>query len=95
MEMYGCKLSVVFEEYADNGRKAITLIDQEDGMPFCTATINVPEIPLQDDEVIIKNYSENAGILELLEEAGYIQDTGDIVYVGMAEANICKLLKSE
>jgi hypothetical protein len=95
MEMHGCKLSVVFEEYADNGRKAIKLIDQEDGMPFCMATINVPQIPLLNDEVIIKNYSENAGVLEMLEGAGYIQDTGNIVYVGMAEANICKLLKTK
>ena len=95
MEMNGFKLSVVFGEYADNGRKAIKLIDQEDGMPFCMATINVPQIPLLHDGVIIKNYSENEGILEVLEKAGYIQDTGNIVYVGMAEANICKLLKSK
>lgn len=95
MKMYGVRLSVVFKKYYDNGRTAITLIDQEDGMPYCTATINVPEIDLLPDEVIIKNYSENEGILELLEKAGYIQDTGDIVYVGMAEANICKLLKTE
>jgi len=94
MKMYGEEVFVVFEKYADNGRVAIRLVDEE-GMPFCMATVNVPQVPLQEDEVIIKNYSENAGVLEILEQEGYIQDTGDVVYIGMAKGNLCKILKSK
>jgi hypothetical protein len=55
-----------------NGRIAIQLIDAENGEPFATATTNLPELPLEDDQVVIKNYAENEGIEEPLVEAGVL-----------------------
>ena len=40
-----------------NGRLALELIDAEDGCPVMTATVNLPEVKLEENEVIIKNYS--------------------------------------
>ena len=54
-----------------NGQTSIRLVDQ-DGMPFMTASV-AHDVNIADDEVIIKNYSENEGILEALIEAGIIE----------------------
>lgn len=77
VEYAGCKCVVVKGRYS-NGRVALTLVDEEDGGPVAVATINVPEIPLRDNEAFIKNYSENAGILNVLKRAGVIRKTGEM-----------------
>lgn len=55
-----------------NGRRALEIIDSEDGCPVMVATVNIPEVPLAENEVIIKNYSENEGVLEFLQENGIV-----------------------
>ena len=50
----------------------LQLVDREDGFPVATATKILPGIYAGPDEVIIKDYSENAGILQALQEAGVI-----------------------
>jgi hypothetical protein len=74
-----------------NGRQAIELIC-ENGEPMCMATVNVPALALAKDEVIIKNYSENEGILEVLISAGIVKETGETVKMGFVECPIVKLL---
>ena len=59
--------------YRNNGRKAIQLIDAEDGCPFMMVTTNLPEENLEDDEIIVKNYSENQGILQFLMQHNLIR----------------------
>jgi hypothetical protein len=80
-------------EYS-NGRTALRLYTVTDGFkePMGTATVNIPDAPLNDDEVFIKNYSENKGILKALIKAGIVEDTGRMFPVGHTFANICKLL---
>jgi hypothetical protein len=73
-----------------NGRLAIQLVD-EDGAPVVVATINVPEFELADDQVIIKDYSENAGIELALVKAGLIEVTGRIVPVGYVTCMVSQL----
>lgn len=65
----GEALTIVMSRYA-NGQNAIQLVDQ-DGMPFMTASVAY-DVNIAIDCVIIKNYSENEGILEALIEAGII-----------------------
>jgi hypothetical protein len=74
-----------------NGRQAIELIT-EDGEPMAVATVNVPEVVLAKDEAIIKNYSENEGILKVLVNAGIVKDTGETVQTGMVTCPIVKIL---
>lgn len=53
---------------------AVTNLDKDlyEGEPIATATVNVDTISLTPDEVIIKSYSENEGMLEALQNEGYI-----------------------
>lgn len=57
------------------------------------ATVNVPEIPVHenDGEVLIKDYSENKGILSSLVNAGVIVDTRTRFPVGLCEVALCYL----
>jgi hypothetical protein len=84
------KLKTTYSEYDvslswgnySNGRKALRLIDQEDGLPVMTATVNVPEAELAEKEIIIKNYSENEGVLEFLQENGIVGPVKRMLGVG-------------
>ena len=87
-----CKVDL--SQRYSNGRTAIELIC-EDGDPMCVASVNVPALALAKDEVIIKNYSENEGVLEALIHAGIVSDTGETVKMGFVECPIVKLLIHE
>lgn len=82
--------SVKFTKYANSKRIAIKLYC-EDGSPMATATINIPEQPLEEDEVIIKTYSENNGVLEALKDAGYIKEVVNQIPCGHSYGVIVKL----
>ena len=79
--------------YGDNKRTALQLYDLTDGFPVATATVNIPEVELKDDEVLIKDYSENEGMLDALERAGIVWRTGESVSNGRVTIPVAKLLK--
>jgi len=62
-----------------------------DDEPYAVATVNVPEAQLAADEVLIKNWSENRGVLSALLMAGVIEDTGRTVVTGRSHANVVRL----
>lgn len=82
-----CEL--VFARY-ENDRIAIRLVSEDETIAM--ATVNVPCCPLARDEILIKSYSENEGMLEALIDAGVVEPTGVICKVGQAEAHVCRLL---
>jgi hypothetical protein len=49
-----------------NGRPALELFDAEDGLHYAYATVNLPDVVLGENEVLIKDYSENEGMLDFL-----------------------------
>jgi hypothetical protein len=57
-----------------------------------TATVNVPTIIIEDDEVIIKDYFENKGIYKALVDAGVISTAISKIDIGYGTSPICKLL---
>lgn len=59
---------------------------------IASATINMPDVELKDDEVIIKDYAENEGMLDALVEAGIVEKHHDWVNSGFISAPVCKLL---
>lgn len=75
-----------------NGRHALRLYDEEDGHPYMTVSINMPIEDLEDDEVIIKNYSENEGILDTLIEAGVVSEPVKYIQAGFTSVPVVKLL---
>lgn len=85
------QLGLQFAKYR-NGQTAIKLIDMEDGMPYATATVCVEDNLLKIDEVAIKDYSENVGILDSLIESNIIDNPHAFIQTGHVKIPICKLL---
>lgn len=79
--LHGERVNVKIAKYG-NKRPAI-LIEDEMGLPYMTASINVPQLELKDDEVVIKDYSENEGVYEWLLERNIIQPLHRVHRVGM------------
>jgi hypothetical protein len=44
----------------------------KNGTEYTVATVNLPDEQIEDDEVILKNYSEGEGAMEALIESGVI-----------------------
>ena len=76
------------------GARAIYLVDAADGEPVATATVNVEGVSevLPETEVLIKNYSENEGMLNALVEARLVEDTGRRVPTGYVTVPVVRLL---
>lgn len=79
-------------QYAGNGRTALGLFDKADGQPVATATVNLPGDDIEDGFVFIKDYSENAGILDALVEAKIIGPAVSTVRSGYVKISVCPLL---
>jgi hypothetical protein len=56
------------------------------------ATVNVPGVALGPKEAVIKNYSENQGILPELIKAGVTSQPKRIVAVGYADGPVVDVL---
>jgi hypothetical protein len=79
-------------KYRQGDRTALELVDHKTGEPVAMATVNIPEEPIEKDEVIIKNWSENEGILQALIKGGIISKPIRETKTGYATAYVCKLL---
>jgi hypothetical protein len=67
-------LSVVIGKYLD-GNTTLELWDMDDQVPYAIASVNMPNVLLCDNEVLIKDYSENEGILEFLVQNNIVTKT--------------------
>lgn len=77
----------------ENDRIALVLVDPKDPTEFiAVATVNVPEVRLTDNQVIIKDYSENEGMLKTLVEAEVVSSPIKQVRTGFTIVQICQLL---
>lgn len=73
------------------GHLRLDLVDSM-GFPYTTASHNVPEAELPPNHICIKNWRENAGVLEALVAAGVVRWTGQMVETGNEDAHLCELL---
>ena len=80
--------SIRLAQYTNN-RTAIQIFSPNG--PEMTATVNIPDQPLEPDQVLIKNWTENEGILEALIDNNVITDTGLLISTGFVQANLCTL----
>ena len=92
---YDCN---VLQQTYVNGQNSISLTDVKDGLPVAHASICIPSvyceknnIPISNDEVFIKNYSENEGILDILIESRIVEPV-DIINLGQVLVHKCKIL---
>ena len=88
----GFKCRIEMGQYS-NGRPALELVEIGTDEPVLVATANMPFEPLMKDEVIIKNYSENEGILEVLIAAKVISQPIRFASTGWTSSPVCKLVK--
>jgi len=82
---------LAFCEY-ENGRVALALKELETHDLIAKATVNIPEYPLNNGEVIIKDHGENEGMLSALVDAGVVKPTGWHIKFGHVEGPVCELL---
>lgn len=87
----GKNLQVKFEKYQINNRLAIDLVDLKTGEPYAGASVNLPEIPLNSNEIAIKNYAENEGIDIALIEAGILDKILFYVDTGYVKVPVYKM----
>jgi hypothetical protein len=81
-----------FDKYQD-GSTAM-LIRSSRGDPLIKVTAYLPKVVLEEDQILVKDYSENEGILQCLIELEIIEELEDLdpIPSGYAILNVCKLL---
>jgi hypothetical protein len=87
----GSTSQVVLNKY-QSGNTRIDLY--KNGLPNGTATADLG-FPIPEDHVLIKNYSENTGLLKDLQEAKLIGEVIDEIPSGFIKLQLCKLLPRE
>lgn len=86
----GYEARVDYGAHYSNGRQAIRLFDGHGQVAVATA--NVPGAPLGPREALIKDYSENEGMLAALVAAGIVRDTGRRVASGFIELPVVEIV---
>lgn len=77
----------------ENGRLAIEFVEVGSHQLLMRATINLPDLPLEEGEVFIKSWSENSGLLQWMIEEGIISSPIEEIPLEFVKAHKCKLLK--
>jgi hypothetical protein len=78
--------------YGATQRIALQLTDCADGEPVAVATVHMPDISLAPDEVVIKDYSENEGMLDTLVAAGVISPPLCTIPLQYVTLYVCRCL---
>lgn len=87
---YGTYNVWIDEHRYANGRVALILMSEE-GQVAC-ATVNLPEHDIQANEIIVKTWNENEGMLEFLSRNQIAVPTGREISTGFVKARVCKLV---
>ena len=91
VQFEGFNCTLLKGEYQEGGT-ALQLVDAQDDDPVATATLFLPEVHLEKDEIIIKSYSENEGMMEALMIQGVIGGPIESIPIGMVVVTKHKLL---
>jgi len=90
VQFNGTKYVLCWGRYA-NGRRALQLVEEQDSEHVIHVTFNTHQEPVIEDEILVKDYSENEGVLAVLIEAGIIEDTGHVAFCESVNIPVCKL----
>lgn len=80
---------VTLEKYTNNNNLAVRICSL-DGEPYCSCSVN-PGFALEEDEIVVKDYSENEGILEWILGNDLAEITGKVFDIGFKKLNIVKI----
>jgi hypothetical protein len=97
VDLYGTiyKVRLIKLKYYE-GKTAIEGImasDSDNEEPFSTLSVHIPMTVLEDDEICIKNWSENEQFAKACLASGFFLNTGKTVKTGFVEAPIWLMLK--
>lgn len=88
--MFGKQYDVeLIEAKYGDGSIALEVIDSQDGEPFGRLTVCVPDTRLNENEVLVKTWSENQEWASQFLKYGF-EDTGRRVKTGYVEAQVWK-----
>ena len=73
-----------------NGQNRMDFIDKEDGFPVLVASVAIEE-SLTPDQIAIKDYSENEGVLKFLTEKEIISSPLKYFNSGFVRIPICQI----
>ena len=85
---FACEMQL---SHYTNGNKAISLVDTRDGSPVATATVNIEGVELPANEVMIKDYSENKGMLRALQDSNVVGRIVDVIQSGYVDIPVVTL----
>lgn len=83
------KVSISRNKYAKGGI-ALEMIDESDGTRHAVCTVWIPG--LREDEVAVKDYSENAGVLDFLVKNLFVEKPHRTEQSGFVTLHICKII---
>ena len=83
-----------FANYNSNNRVAIQLVEETTREPIATDSVNLTNVILKENQIAIKDYSENEGMAKALQKAGIIGELKSINYSGHVKIGIYELLKT-
>tara|TARA_R110000751_G_scaffold73213_1_gene148186 strand:- start:794 stop:1090 length:297 start_codon:yes stop_codon:yes gene_type:complete len=86
--------SLAFGEYK-NGRTMLFLTEKETLEDVLCASVNLPDWGLRPNEIAIKDYSENEGVLDVLIEHKVVSKPKRYVNLTHVSVPICELLIQE
>ena len=94
---FGEETNLVFikEKYSSDNSTAISLITNDEGFweTFASLTVCIPEYKLLENEILVKTWSENELLKQLLDlEHPIFLDTGKRVPTGFVEAEVWKII---
>lgn len=81
--------------YLRNGRTCLRLMGVKDGRetePVAVCTVNLPQVPMAPDEMAIKTWYENVGMLGWLMDEGIVSAPLRYAYFAGVFIPICSLL---
>jgi len=88
---YACEMQL---DHYTNGNKCISLVDTRDGSAVATATVNLDGVELSANEVMVKDYSENKGMLAALRDSKVVENIVDVMQSGYVDIPVVTLSKS-
>nr|WP_073675570.1 hypothetical protein [Pseudomonas aeruginosa] len=73
-----------------NGRPAIQVYDDE-GAPFCTLSVNIPDAVLEENEICIKAWDLPSDFLQMILASGKFDETGKQEPAGYTSAPVWRI----
>lgn len=70
---------------------AILLFDTHNGEPIATATVAIQGPELKENQIIVKDYSENEGMLAALTNIGLVTSVEQWIPTGWVSVPVCNI----